>query len=119
MAIYNPDGNLAEEVVGGVQGIVSLSDASEVGPGAVLDGGAARANHTAAVTVSAGVTGGEVALMGSLDNLNWFLLNSETFTSADAGTTVPIMDTVAVQYIRASVTTAIVGGSVSVMVVSA
>jgi hypothetical protein len=120
MALYDPDGQLAEEVVAGVQGFVSLSDVSAVGPGAVLNGVAARSNHCAAVTVSEGTTAGEVALDGSLDDLNWFLLGEPlTLASADAGTTIPITAVAAVQFVRASVITEIVGGTVTVAVVSA
>jgi hypothetical protein len=81
---------------------------------------AARLNHLAAVTVSSEVTGGEVALRGSLDSENWFVISTpETLNDTDASTTVPITATAAVQFVRAAVATAIVGGTVSVLVVSA
>jgi hypothetical protein len=81
---------------------------------------AARLNHLAAVTVSSGVTGGEVALRGSLASENWFVISTpETLNDTDASTTVPITVTAAVQFVGAAVATAIVGGTVSVLVVSA
>jgi hypothetical protein len=52
--------------------------------------------------------------------VNFFLIGEPlTLASADADSTVPIIvQGTAVQFIRASILTAVVGGSVSVMVVS-
>jgi hypothetical protein len=108
LPLYNPQGRFVEEVVYGVQLITSLDAVSAATDGAPLDNPAARVNHLAAITVSEGVTGGEVALQGSLASVNWFVIGTpETLTSADASTTVPITAVAPVQFVRASVVTAI------------
>jgi hypothetical protein len=120
MALYDSLGRPVEEVAYGVQPVLSLDAVSAVTDGLPLDNTAARSNHLAAVSVSPGVTGGEIALDGSLDGVNFFLIGEPlTLASADADSTVPIIvQGTAVQFIRASILTAVVGGSVSVMVVS-
>ena len=82
MVVYNPDGDEVEEVAYGLQGFTSLAGAVATGAGLVLNGGVCRVHHALVVTASAGVTGGVVQLLGSLDAANWFVITSITLTQA-------------------------------------
>jgi hypothetical protein len=95
----------------------SLTNVSAVGAGTALDSGIARAYHAMVVTTSAGVTGGVVQLQGSLDGTNWFNLpGTSSVTTSAASTTTAATATCAARFIRAAVTTAITGGTVSAVV---
>lgn len=101
-----------------ITSIPSGSTATTVVP-VVLDNGGARANHTMVITVSTGTfTSGTVTLQYSHDNVNWVSVATPP-TLASNGTFAQSA-TVAAQYIRASITAAIVGGcTVGVTVASA
>jgi hypothetical protein len=98
---------------------LSLTAASAVGAGAVVDNGGCFSQHTLVVTTSAGVTAGAVQLQGSLDTVNWFNLGSPVST-ATAATTFPavVVSDQPVRFLRGNVTTAITGGTVSAVVAS-
>jgi hypothetical protein len=120
MAIYDPDGNLTEEVATGTTPFTSLLAQSAVGDGLVMVGGAVRLNHAMWIVPTAGVTAGAVQFQGSLDNVNFVNLGEPvTVTGPFSGLTQPspILGQ-PLQYLRAAVTTAIVGGSVTVLVAS-
>jgi hypothetical protein len=120
MAIYDPDGNLTEEVAEGVQGFTSLSGVSAEGAGAVLNGAACRSNHCLVVVAGSGVSAGAIGLQGSLDGINFFDFPSASITTDTASTTsyISVANSPA-QYLRAAVTTAITGGTISALVASA
>jgi hypothetical protein len=57
----------------------------------VFDNVVCRANHTLAVTSSAGVSAGAVQFQGSLDGVNWFNLGSPVTTNTASTTFAPVM----------------------------
>ena len=111
-------GEIALPVNAGSATLVSLGAVSALGAGAVLDNGAARSNHCLVVESSAGVTAGAVQLEGSLDNVNWYDLGAAVSTDAASTVFPPVFVTGATRYLRAAITTAITGGTVSASVVS-
>jgi hypothetical protein len=97
------------------QSLVNQSALNTVG--AVIDAGEIRANSVLVVTSNAGVTAGAVQLQGSIDTVNWFNLGAAVTTNA-ASTTFPPVAVAAspVRALRAKITTAVVGGTVSAAV---
>ena len=81
-----------------------------------MDGLAVRSSAVIAVTTSAGVSAGDVQLEGSLDGTNWYSLGSAVSTSAASTTTAAVVTDQLFRYVRAAVTTAITGGTVTVSV---
>lgn len=94
----------------------TLSAQSATGAGTVVDFGSGKQSITLAVTASAGVSAGVVALEVSQDNTNWFVTNGSALTAPGVTST-----TVngAWRYARGDVTTAIVGGTVSATLMAA
>jgi hypothetical protein len=115
MAFYDQNGNALVGYTQGLQPLVSLSAVSATGPGTALDSVTCRGNAVATVTASAGTTAGQVTIQGSLDNVNWVTVGSPVTTSA-AGTTAVTATGQFYRFIRANVTTTIVGGTVTVSV---
>jgi hypothetical protein len=118
------DGTFAPVSVGiaGNLPLLSLSAVSVTGPGAVLDNTGVRNNHSMFVTTSAGVSGGVVALQGSQDGVNFVNLpGTSTITTSAANTTSIVSPTslIPVRYLRANITTAITGGTVTAYIASA
>lgn len=92
-------------------GGTTLTAQSATGAGAAVDLGTARANITIAITTSAGVSAGAVALELSHDGNNWFQNTPVTCNTASKvfqGSAVG-----AWRYARGNVTTTITGGTVS------
>lgn len=100
----------------GMEPAVSLSAVSAVGAGTALDGAVVRSAAVLSVTTSAGVTAGAVQLQGSLDGTNWFSLGSAQSTTTASATTQTVVSSAYACYVRAAVTTAITGGTVTVSV---
>lgn len=61
----------------------------------------------------------EVQLQGSLDGVNWYNLGSAVPTVAASTITAVFVSNSPAQYLRASITTAITGGTVDALVASA
>jgi hypothetical protein len=99
----------------GLEPAVSLSTVSAVGTGTALDGAVVRPVAVMSTTASTGTTAGAVQLEGSLDRVNWFNLGSAVSTTA-AGTTQTVVSSAYVRYVRAAITTAITGGTVTASV---
>lgn len=98
-------------VTTGVGGATAtLSAQSATGAGAVADFGSAKSNITLAITASAGVTAGAVALEVSQDNANWF--RTTPVTQSAPGVT-QVNQGGAWRYARGNVTTTVTGGTVS------
>jgi hypothetical protein len=116
MSYIGANNNTIEAHSLGLPPIVSLTAVSATGAGTALDGLCVRANATAAVTTSAGVSAGSVQLQGSLDGTNYFLLGSAVTTSAASTTTQVTVTNALVRFVRANVATLISGGSVTVSV---
>jgi hypothetical protein len=116
MAYQNGPCNTIEAFTTGMPPVVSLTAQSTVQNGSVLDGLCVRANAALAVTTSAGTTGGVVALQGSLDGTNFYALGSPVTTSTASTTTAVLVQNAYARYIRAAITTAIAGGTVTVSV---
>jgi hypothetical protein len=77
--------------------------------GSTLDCLVSRANHTLFVVAAAGVTGGVVTLMGSMDNQNW-VATSATVTTSAAGAFAASLTNTPYRYLAAKITTVISGG---------
>jgi hypothetical protein len=104
-----------ERYTTGVRPAVSLT-AVTTGSGTALDGGVARANAVATFTTSSGVSAGACQLFGSLDGVNYVALGSPVTTASASTTYTQVVQNAFVRYVRAQVTTTIVGGSVSASV---
>lgn len=103
-------------VVDGGNPVKSLTAKSAAGTaGTACDNGFVRAYHTLQVTTSPGVTAGKVLLQGSLDGVHFFALNT-AITTVAATTTYGKWSTVAARYVRAFITAAITGGTVTAWV---
>lgn len=88
----------------------TLSAQSATGAGTVADFGSGKQQISLAITASAGVSAGAVALEVSQDNTNWF--RGTPVTQSAPGVTQTNQGG-AWRYARANVTTAITGGTVS------
>lgn len=111
-----PGPNLGAGLVTTTGALVSsttLTAQSATGAGTVADFGSAKQTLTIAVTASAGVSAGVVAIEVSQDNTNWFRTNGSALTAPGVTST-----TVngAWRYARGNVTTTITGGTVSATV---
>jgi hypothetical protein len=116
MAYIGANNNTVEAFTQGYPPAVSLTAQSSVQNGTVLDGLCVRANAVISITTSAGVTGGVVALQGSLDGVNFYTLGSPTTTSTASTTTAVLVQNAYARFVRAAITTAIVSGTVTVSV---
>lgn len=94
----------------------TLSAQSATGAGTVVDFGSAHQQITIAITASAGVSAGAVALEVSQDNTNWF--RGTPVTQSAPGVT-QANQSGAWRYARGNVTTAITGGTVSATLMAA
>lgn len=94
----------------------TLTAQSATGAGTVADFGSAKANITLAVTASAGVSAGAVALEVSQDSTNWF--RGTPVTQSTPGVT-QVNQGGAWRYARGNVTTTITGGTVSATLMGA
>lgn len=94
----------------------TLSAQSATGAGTVADFGSGKQHLTIAVTASAGVSAGVVALEVSQDNTNWFRTNGSALTAPGVTSTTV---SGAWRYARGNVTTTITGGTVSATLMAA
>ena len=85
------------------------------GAGTAIDLGFPMSNHLVAIVGSAGISAGAVKLEGSLDDVNWFQLIAPVTATASSTVTGTIANTPC-RYVRGNVSTAIVGGTVTVLV---
>lgn len=108
------------EVVTGIPPLQSFAAQSAGGTnGTALDGGNVRSNHSLFVVASAGVTAGVITLQGSNDGgVTWFNTSCTVTTNA-AGAFASNLQGFPFRYIRASITTAITGGTVTAYISSA
>lgn len=114
-----PGPNLGAGLVVSTGSLVSastLAAVSTTGAGSVVDFGSGKANITLAITASAGVSAGAVALEVSQDNTNWF--RGTPVTQSAPGVTQANQGG-AWRYARGNVTTAITGGTVSATLMAA
>ena len=116
MAYQGPSGNTVEAYTAGYPPVVSLTSQSTVQAGAVLDGLAVRSAAVMSVTTSTGVSAGDVQLEGSLDGINYFALGSAVSTATASTTTQLTVTSAFCRFVRANITTAITGGTVTVSV---
>lgn len=108
-----PGPNLGAGLVTTTGSLISsatLTAQSATGAGTVTDFGSGKANITLAITASAGVSAGAVALEVSQDNTNWF--RGTPVTQSAPGVTQANQGG-AWRYARGNVTTTITGGTVS------
>lgn len=106
----------------GLLPVQSLSSVSATGPGASLDNTGVRNNHCLVVVSSAGVSAGTVVLQGSQDGTNWFNFSPTVSVSTTTANNVYPPATASltpVRYLRANITVAITGGTISAWVASA
>lgn len=114
-----PGPNLGAGMVATTGTLISsetLTAQSATGAGAVADFGSAKSNITIAITASAGVSAGAVALEVSQDNTNWF--RGTPVTQSAPGVT-QANQSGAWRYARGNVTTTITGGTVSATLMGA
>jgi hypothetical protein len=113
---YDSAGNL--QFGSGTLPVTSLTAASAVSNGVALSGGVVRMNHAMAVTTSVGVSAGVVQLQGSLDGTNWFNMPATSNVTTNAASTTFLVTPPAcpASLIRATITTLITGGTVTVVV---
>lgn len=99
--------------------LLSINAGGAIANGAALDNKSCRANHTAQALSSAGVTAGTVQLQGSLDGVSWFNIGAALNINAAATVFQVSAGATPARFIRAQVTVAITGGTVTVFVGSA
>lgn len=108
-----PGPNLGSGLVttsGSLVSATTLTAQSATGAGATVDFGSGKQQITLAITTSAGVTAGAVALEMSQDNTNWFRVTAVTTNAAN--TVFESTANKSFRYARGNVTTAIAGGTV-------
>jgi hypothetical protein len=119
------DGTFAPQAMSlsGLVPVQSLSAVSATGPGVVLDNEGVRNNHNLVVVTGAGVSAGTVILQGSQDGVNWFPFPttpvSISTVAANAIYAPAAPNLYPVRYLRANITVAITGGTISAWVASA
>ena len=99
--------------------LVTLNAIAALTNGVAMDNRACRTNHCVVAVSSAGVTAGNVQMQGSLDGVSWF--NMGAVVNINAASTVfqfAVTGTPA-RYVRANVSLAITGGTVTATVGSA
>lgn len=117
--VTNPGPNVGSALFvssGSQNAVTSFAAVSATGAGTVADFGAAKSNITMAITASAGVSAGAVALEVSHDSTNWF--RATPVTQSAPGVT-QVNQAGAWRYARGNVTTAITGGTVSATLMGA
>jgi hypothetical protein len=104
--------NTIEAYTSGLPPVHSLTAASATNAAStVLDGVVVRTNSLLVVVTGAGVSAGDVKVQGSLDGANWYAIGSPLAVSA-ANTVYTQTGTVPARFFRATVSTAITGGTV-------
>jgi hypothetical protein len=116
MAVSDSQANVIVQHTLGQAPAVSLSAVSSVGPGTALDGLVIRTTGVMVVTSSAGVSAGSVQAQTSVDGTNWVNAGSAVSTTTASTTFAPVVVTGAFRYIRATVATAITGGTIGAVV---
>lgn len=117
-AVPGPNLGVGMQVATGVLAAgTTLTTQSATGAGSVVDLGASRAVVTLAITTSAGVSAGAVALELSQDQTNWFRVTAVTTNTAS--TVFQSTQSGAWRYARGNVTTTITGGTVSATIMAA
>lgn len=110
-------GNALLVATGPLTAGTTLTAASAVSNGTVIDYGCAKANITLAVTAGAGVSAGVVALEVSQDNTN-FYRHTTSITLTAPGVTQTSITGVAFRYCRGAITTTVTGGTVSATIMA-
>ena len=101
-----------EAITYGLPPVHSLTAASATtATAAVLDGQVLRTNSMLVVSTGTGVSAGAVQMQASMDNVHWYNVGSALSVSA-ASTTYTQAGTVPGRFFRATVSTAITGGTV-------
>lgn len=117
-AVPGPNLGVGVQVATGVLTAgTTLTTQSATGAGSTVDLGASRAVITLAITTSAGVSAGAVALELSQDQTNWFRVTAVTTNTAS--TVFQSTQSGAWRYARGNVTTTITGGTVSATIMGA
>jgi len=88
-----------------------------VATGGVCDNGVARTVHTAICTSTAGISAGAFNLQVSQDNVNWFSVGAPQTVVANSVQVLTYTGG-AFQYLRAAITTTVVGGTIGITVTS-
>ena len=118
---YTQGSNTVEAYTNGLPPILSLNAASAANTnGTVLDGLCVRSSAVIQIAASTGVTAGAVQLQSSLDGQNFWNVGSPITVTAPGTTaesySLPANSGNIGRYFRASVSTAVTGGSVSVWI---
>jgi hypothetical protein len=117
MSYIDPRGVAISPHTMGMSPAPSLTNASATGPGTALDGLSVRSTAVMVVSSGAGVSAGSVQMQGSLDGTNWYNLGSAVSTTTASTVFAPvIVNATAARFVRASIATAITGGTVSATV---
>lgn len=118
-AILDSNSVPALHVVAGGEPFTSIATSAGLGVGTAYDNGATRSNHAMLVVSGAGVTAGAVQFEGSFDNVSWFNMGAAVNTDT-ASTVFPpvVVSGQPVRYLRAAITTAITGGTITALVAS-
>jgi len=116
MSVADSSGNVIVQNTYGLTPLVSLNAVSATGPGAALDGLVIRTTGVMGVTSSASVSAGSVQAQTSLDGTNWVNAGSAVSTTTAGTVFTPVVVTGAFRYIRATVATAVTGGTISATV---
>jgi hypothetical protein len=117
MSLQDSHGNATEAQSLGTVPAASLVAKSTAGPGTALDGLCLRSTAVLVVTSGAGVSAGSVQLQGSLDGVNFYNLGAAVSTATASSVFAPVIVTgTAARFVRATIATAITGGTVGAYV---
>lgn len=97
----------------------SVAAGVAIANGATWDNGSCRIAHNVVAITSAGVSAGGVQLQGSLDGVNWYPLGAALPTAAASTVFQQAVTAIPSRFIRANISTLVVGGTVDVWVGSA
>lgn len=109
----------ANELGPGGKPFKSIAAGVALANGATWDNGSCRACHTVVAVTSAGVSAGGCQLQGSLDGVNWYPIGVALPCAAASTVFQQSTGTIPARYVRANVSTLVVGGTVDLWVGSA
>jgi hypothetical protein len=95
------------------QPIVSVLNGSAIANGLALDNKSCRQTHTIVAVTSAGVSAGGVQLQGSLDGVSWYPIGAALPTAAASTVFQQSTASIPARFVRATISTAITGGTVT------
>lgn len=106
----------ANEMGPGGAPLKSIAAGAAIANGTARDNGSCRTAHNVVAVTSAGVSAGGVQLQGSLDGTNWYPLGAALPCAAASTVFQQAVTAIPSRFVRANISTTVVGGTVDVWV---